>query len=101
MEKLGERNCYIISHALKSQGYNFGNAYLYIVEDLYCEEAKEIRDFMKYICDHYMPVTEHTMEEMFQIYKEKDDKDYDDEIDKLIYGDPDEEEDAFNRELNG
>ena len=72
MEKLGERNCYMISHALKSQGYNFEWAYTYIEEDLYIDEAEEVRMFMEYICNTHMPVTEHTMEEMFQIYKEKE-----------------------------
>lgn len=68
MNQLGERNCYMISRAFKSAGYDPEWAYCYIEEDLYIHEAKTIHLFMKWICDNEIPCTENTLEGIFQSF---------------------------------
>lgn len=53
---LSERNELLISKALRTVGLNdVEDTYAYIVEDLYCDEAKDIYNFLKWLKDNDRP----------------------------------------------
>lgn len=68
MEKLGERNSYMISHAFKSVGYNARDVISLICEDFKVNEADELIKFINWICDNGIPCTENTIEDRFLQY---------------------------------
>jgi hypothetical protein len=69
MDKLGERNAYMISHAMKSVGYDAEDIIAYTIEDMFANEVIELCKFIRWICKERIPCTEHTMEEVFEGFK--------------------------------
>jgi hypothetical protein len=81
MEKLGERNAYMISHAMKSCGYNKDNIIDLIQEDIYTREFIDVVKFITWICDNKIQCIEETLELKFQQWKTNSIPSFEKEID--------------------
>ena len=73
MNELGDRNSYLISHALKSCGYNKEDVKAYVMEDLYMDEASEILSFIDWICDNDVSCTEELLPFQFRWFQNDND----------------------------
>ena len=69
MNELGARNAYMISNAMKHVGGDPEEVYFYIEEDLYIDEAEEVKDFLQWLYSTGIGYTEDKAEMLFKLYK--------------------------------
>ena len=73
MKKLGTRNITLLSHGAKMMG-TFLEAYMYVEEELYVNEAETIENFCEYIDKEIGGASSYNMEKLFKAFINPEDK---------------------------